>query len=277
MERLPTYWQRAQSGLVSAWGWSTRSADEALNVANERLAHSLKAIRGGLQRDRKGSYGWAPPREETLHEIVDTDGVLAGLVSRNRYGADVLATDRLLIADVDVPPAKRTASVRKLFGRKKSDAEPDPKTVAAGVIQQFAAAYPAFGVRTYETYAGMRVIVTGSRLEPRSAEAAALFEQLGTDRVYVHLCRKYNTCRARLTPKPWRCGLRAPKHTWPPTSSQESAEAARWLGEYQAAITEYATCRLLSAIGSPPDALEAQLIELHDQVTRVTATGLPLA
>ncbi len=284
MEPLPTYWRRAQDGLVTAWGWSTQSADDALSVANERLAGSIKAIRGGLDRDRKGSYGWAPPREETLHEIVDAEGVLSAVVSRNRYGADVLGTDRLLIADVDVARVRPvTRSLRKLFGgrkdgSKKSDgADNSPKGQALRVIQNFAAGHPTLGVRAYETFGGFRVIVTGARLEPKSPEAVALFEQLGTDQIYVHLCRKYNTCRARLTPKPWRCGLRAPKHVWPPDSAEDAAGAARWLGEYQAATTGYATCRLAGTFGPPPDVLEAQLIDLHDRATRIAEAQLPLA
>ncbi|HWC21124.1 MAG TPA: hypothetical protein VG502_02380 [Flexivirga sp.] len=279
MEPLPKYWRSAQKGLISAWGWSTQSADEALAVANERLAHSLKVIHHGLARDRRGSYGWAPPREETLREIVDSDGALAAVVSRNRYGADVLGTDRLLIADVDVANVHKVhRSLRKLFGgRKTGDEDNDPKVQALRVIQDFAAAHPALGVRAYETFGGFRVIVTGSRLEPKSPEAVALFEQLGTDQIYVHLCRKYNTCRARLTPKPWRCGLRAPKHVWPPDSADEGAAAARWLSEYQAATAGYATCRLRGTYGVPPDALEAQLINVHDRATRVTQSDLPLA
>lgn len=279
MERLPTYWRSAQAGLVSAWGWSTQSADDALNVAHERLAHSLKAIRAGLPRDKRGSYGWAPPREETLHEVVDADGDLAAVVSRNRYGADVLGTDRLLIADVDVARVGAVpSSFRKLFGRRKgATADDGPKAQALRVIQDFAAAHPTLGVRAYETFGGFRVIVTGARLEPRSPEAVALFEQLGTDRIYVHLCRKYNTCRARLSPKPWRCGLRAPKHSWPPRSADESAAAARWLSEYQAATTGYATCRPAGSFGPAPGPLEAQLIELHDRATRIGESGLPLA
>lgn len=279
MEPLPQYWRRAQDGLIYAWGWSTQSADDALVVANERLAHSMKAIHSSLSRDKRGSYGWAPPREETLHEIVDSDGALAGIVSRNRYGADVLGTDRLLIADVDVAQVRPVArSVRKLFGGKKGGGEDDsPKAQALRVIQNFAAAHPNLGVRAYETFAGFRVIVTGARLEPKSPEAVALFEELGTDHIYVHLCRKYNTCRARLTPKPWRCGLQAPKHAWPPRSAEDGAAAARWLTEYQSATRGFATCRLRGTFGLPPDALEARLIELHDRATSVTNEQLPLA
>lgn len=182
-------------------GWSTQSTEEALAVANERLANSLKAIRAGLPRDKRGSYGWAPPREETLRELRDDDGTLTAIVSRNRYGADVIGTDRLLIADVDVPRDRPVArSLFRLFGGKKGKSEDDgPKARALRLIQDFATTHPSLGVRAYETFAGFRVIVTGSGLEPRSAEAVALFEQLGTDQIYVHLCRKYNTCRARLT------------------------------------------------------------------------------
>lgn len=283
-EPLPRYWRSAHAGLVSARGWSTQSADEALGVANERLAHSIKAIRAGLPRDKRGSYGWAPPREETLHEVVDPDGVLAGVVSRNRYGADVLGTDRLLIADVDVAQVHPVArSLRKLFsgrkgGGKSADGEDDtPKSQALRVIQDLAVAHPTLGVRVYETFGGFRVIVTGAWLEPKSPEAVTLFGQLCTDQIYVHLCRKYNTCRARLTPKPWRCGMRAPKHVWTSDSADDAAAAARWLSEYESVTAGFATCRSAGTFGPPPDALEPELIELHDRATRVTQTQLPLA
>lgn len=278
MEHLPNFWRSAQSGMVTAWGWSTQSADDALKVANERLAHSLKAIRAGLPRDKRGSYGWAPPREETLQEIVDSDGRLIGIVSRNRYGADVLGTDRLLIADVDVPPMRPvTMSLRRLFGGKKDAAQETPKARALQVIQDFASAHPRLGVRAYETFGGFRVIVTGSGLEPRSPVATALFEQLGTDRVYVHLCRKYNTCRARLTPKPWRCGLRAPASVWPPSTSEDVRRSNEWLTRYASATTGFATCRLSATFGPPSSPDEARLIDLHDRITRVTEQQLPLA
>lgn len=272
MDPLPRVWRSAQDGLVTAWGWSKDSADEALALAQERLASSIKAIRAGIPRARQGSYGWAPPREETLQEVYDGD-TLIGIVSRNRYGADVLTTDRLLIADVDTPPVRR---VRKLFGRGKGGGDA-PKDVALQAIRAFAEQYPALGVRAYETYGGFRVVVTGSRHTPESPEAAALFEQLGTDRTYAHLCRKFNTCRARLTPKPWRCGMRRSFPAWPPASSEQEATAASWLAEYQAATRQFATCRLRHRAGPPPDALERQLVELHDRATGVTSEQLPLA
>jgi hypothetical protein len=264
--------------MVTAWGWSTRSADEALAVANERLANSLKAIQAGLPRDKRGSYGWAPPREETLQEVRDSDGELTAVVSRNRYGADVLGTDRLLIADVDVPRPRPVArSLRRLFGGKKSGDDDSPQARARAIIQDFAAGHPQLGVRSYETYGGFRVIVTGSGLEPKSPDAAALFGQLDTDQIYVHLCRKYNTCRARLTPKPWRCGMRAPTVVWPPASDEERRRMSDWLSEYQAKTTGYATCRLDGTFGPPPRSDEAQIIQLHDLATRVTDSQLPLA
>ena len=279
MDPLPQFWRTARAGMVTAWGWSTQSTEEALAVANERLANSLKAIRAGLPRDKRGSYGWAPPREETLRELRDDDGALIAIVSRNRYGADVIGTDRVLIADVDVPPARPVArSLLRMFGSKKGQAEDDtPKARALRSIQDFAANHPGLGVRAYETFGGFRVIVTGAGLEPGSAQAAGLFEQLGTDQIYVHLCRKYNTCRARLTPKPWRCGLRAPRWAWPPASDDERAQMSQWLSEYAAATAQYATCRMAAAFGPPASPDEARIIDLHDRATRTADVQLPLA
>lgn len=272
MEPLPKYWALAQEGAYRAWGWSTQSADDARAVAGRRVAALVDALRAGTAR---GSYGWTPPREEVLHEEIAGDGAAAGVVTRNRYGCEVLNTDRFLIADVDVQSAPHGVMGR-LFGRRGSPAD-DPKTSALRRIRDFADTHPQLGVRAYETFGGYRVFVVGAALAPDSPEAAALFRSLQADRTYVHLCRKFHTCRARLTPKPWRCGVRRPAPSWPPQGPEAERDWATWAEDYGRAASAFATARLAHASGPPADEAAQRLIDLHDRATRVTESSLPLA
>ncbi|NNG39771.1 hypothetical protein HJ588_10865 [Flexivirga sp. ID2601S] len=276
MEPLPKYWIAARKGSQTAWGWSSRSLDDARAVGYDRLARLLAAVHDGTI---KGSYGWAPPRELTLHEEYDGAGVLIGVVSRNRYGADVLNTDHFLVADIDVQQSVAQHGrrlLRRAFGRAEETAD-GPKALALHRIGEFASAHPSVGVRVYETFGGFRAILTGTGLPPDSPGAAALFEELATDRVYARLCRKYQTCRARLTPKPWRTGLRASAPAWPAEDASAAEQWVGWLRDYQGASARYATCRLVETFGPPPRPAEQRLIDLHDRVSRAAETALPLA
>lgn len=276
MELLPKYWALARDGVYQAWGWSNRSVEDARAVADRRVAAVLDAVRTGTAR---GSYGWAPPREQVLHEDLAEDGTAIGVVTRNRYGAEVLNTDRFLIADVDVRSAALSdwhGLVHRIFGRRDADAD-DPKAAALLRIRDFAESRQDLGVRVYETFGGYRVFVAGAGLAPDSPEAADLFRTLQADRTYVHLCRKFHTCRARLTPKPWRCGLRRPAPAWPPQGPEAEHDWAGWIEDYGHAAAGFATARLAYASGPAADGATQQLIDLHDQATRVTDSTLPLA
>lgn len=273
MQLLPKYWARAQEGVLQAWGWSERSADDARAVAERRVATLVEAIRAGTA---KGSYGWVPPREEVMHEDVAPDGAVLGVVTRNHYGCEVLNTDRFLIADVDVPPERGGGGLGRLFGRR-GPGPGDPRAAALSRLREFADLHPELGVRIYETFGGWRVFVDGAGLGPDSPDAADLFRTLEADRTYVHLCRKFHTCRARLTPKPWRCGLRRPAPAWPPQDPAAERAWTAWLDDYTRASAGYATARLTQSSGPPADGPTQRLIDLHDQATRTTEPTLPLA
>ena len=55
-----------------------------------------------------------------------------------------------------------------------------------------------------------------------------------------------------------------------------STDNPRWVDTYEAAVGEYAVCRLVSASGPVPGPDEQRLVELHDERTGV-AERLPLA
>lgn len=103
----------AAGGQVAVWGWSTESDAAAEQVGRERLADLLDRIRveGRLPATR-GYYPRTPLREPVLEEVLADDGRRLGLVTRNRMGCEVLCTDALLVADVDVPELDASARDR---------------------------------------------------------------------------------------------------------------------------------------------------------------------
>lgn len=110
---LPQHWVRAEGfspglgpdgGVLRVWGWSSDSEADARLVAQQRLTEALGrvALERGLS-DPNGYYPRMPLREPVLEEVEAASGALMGVVTRNRMGCEVLCTDLLFIADVDVP------------------------------------------------------------------------------------------------------------------------------------------------------------------------------
>ena len=217
VEELPKYWAIEDGDApgpigypLSVWGWSRESLAEATKVARDRLRMTIDRLRdGGPPPDEY--YPRMALREQVLHQVHDDDGALIAEVSRNRYGAEILNTDAVLIADVDFPEAPKPAStpplLARLFGRQQLPT-PDYEGQALAKIGQFAGRNGTYGTHVYRTFGGLRVIVTGSGALPDSDFAADLMAQMDTDEIYVQLCATHRTYRARLTPKPWRIGHR---------------------------------------------------------------------
>jgi hypothetical protein len=253
------------------------SAAEALAVAQERLRLALADIRSGT---REGSYyPRVPLREPILDErMVDGEQVL--VVTRNRYGAAVLNTDRILIADIDLPELERWAVGglrRRVFRRSTPEAEPPPVVKRLDMLANWAGANPSLGVIIYRTASGLRVFVTGVDDPATSAKGQHILAELGTDPIYRELCRSHGTFRARLTPKPWRLPrMKAPRERWPYADGNAELRFQRWLVKYDGAAQEYSVCRRLATHGAAPSTLEAQILQLHDDRTRAAAP-LPLA
>ena len=130
MRPLPQHWQLASAEVehegrrfpLRIWGWSAESAADAAMRAQHRLAAAVDQ----LTRGRAGFdyYPRTPVRAEVLHEVRGADGALIGAVTRNRMGVEVLNTDVLLVADVDLPPQ------RKLFRTVQPDPRPALERIA---------------------------------------------------------------------------------------------------------------------------------------------------
>src|SRR6478752_849534 len=125
---LPQHWVTADGfsphlgqggGTLTVWGWSSQSEADAARVADQRLAEALERVarEGGLPAGH-GYYPRVPLREPVLEEVDAASGAMLGVVTRNRLGCEVLCTDLLFIADVDVPELE--------------DAPPRPGTPGAG-------------------------------------------------------------------------------------------------------------------------------------------------
>jgi hypothetical protein len=214
--------------------------------------------------------------------IVDAEPAL--IVTRNRYGAEVLNTDRVLIADVDLPELGRRpvwGMLRRLFWRGPAEdaplAEPPSVVERLATLETWARANPGLGVIVYRTASGLRVFVTGVDDPTSSALGQRILTELGADPIYRELCRVHGTFRARLTPKPWRLpNMMAPRGSWPYPDEAAERRFQAWLATYDTAARRYAVCRRLATYGPGPSTVEAQIIALHDDRTRILS-HLPLA
>jgi len=117
---------------------------------------------------------------------------------------------------------------------------------------------------------------THTQFDPNDAECNAAFDAVGADPLYRKLCEHQQSFRARLTPKPWRCGVRTPPARWPFQDAKAEQAFEKWSGRYATVSATRATCRLLSAGNGAMHPSLQPIVELHDTLTRATS-DLPLA
>jgi hypothetical protein len=278
---IPRYWAQTYGNppsgrppRVDVWGWSDISDSDARHVAQRRLAEVIARAeaQGGLpQRDQY--YPRVPLREPIITELTGDDGPIA-LITRNRYGADVLNTERVFVADVDVPQweDREPGSGGGWLRRKVVPVDAVVQRVAPVLRQESDLAW-----RIYRTRAGLRVIATGADLPPSSPRAQALLTALGADPLYVQLTQTYDSYRARLSPKPWRIGIPTLQLMDREFARDGLVDDPRWLAEYDRAATGFAVCRLVETHGSALAPEDERIIALHDEVTGVATPDLPLA
>src|SRR5215510_6336663 len=140
---------------VKCYGGSNISLEEARQKAREKAEKIQRKIAG--ERHLFDEYE-VEIREELLRIIDDHSAI-----TRNRYGAQVLNTENMLILDIDQPKPSGG-----LF--KKKDTRP-PKDQIFEMVKNLAATkYRDLAFRLYETYQGARVIVLGRDFDPRDAQ-----------------------------------------------------------------------------------------------------------
>lgn len=267
--RIGKFWAKetvvAQSSLgrevsVDRWCASDVSLEEARKAARESARLLRQKIEEGGDLERY-PYGVRPLREEILETIPGPGGKPAAVVTRNGYGCEVLNAARVMFVDIDLPEGgARAAKERGAMER----------------IERFVRAQPAFAFRVYRTFGGLRCLAIQGPLDPTPANLEVL-QALHSDPLYLRLCREQECYRARLTPKPWRCGQARIKIAFPFQNAGQAERCARWVADYRKHHAAFATCEFVTTVGNPVIHPELQpYVALHDQRTRVNC-GLPLA
>lgn len=280
--RIAPYWvseKREIAGMLfRLQGYSFCSAEEAQARLEEKarlhaaLYGSPAAISPAEYRARlrrldeqpdTGEYS-AVIAEELLEEL-DARNV----ITRNRYGAEVLNSEDTCFLDVDhfVPTGLWTRIVRCFGGG------PGEEELLLEAVRRLCREEPELGVRVYRTARGWRLAAVAPGLSPGSVAMETLCSRLQVDALYCKLCMKQGCWRARLTPKPFR--LRMPgKYPQPLSSSAAGGqEAQEWLALYKARAAGSAVCRLVDTVGTP---VRNAIISLHDERTSALKPEFPL-
>jgi hypothetical protein len=235
---------------ITCYGGSNVSVDEARIRATEKAEKVKRKIKG--EKHLFDEYE-AEIREEILRILDDHSAI-----TRNRYGAQVLNAEKLLILDIDKPKS----SFGDLF--KKKDAAQD-KIKIFEMVKKLASTskYQAYAFRIYETYQGARVIVLGKDFNARDPDTGRIMSEFHCDRLYMTLCQKQGCFRARLTPKPYRMNLRRYKVQFP--REGDDAELQGWLADYERESRNFSTCRFVEQVGTRHSIND--VVQFHDEIT----------
>lgn len=246
---------------IVCYGGSATTLDDARAEAAAVAARAVDAIRSGKER---GNYPYArgPLREEVLQQVLDGDRLQA-VVTRNSYGSTVLNAAGVLFADIDYPPGPSLWKVvRSWFGGPKADRD----EIILARVHDYAESHPGVGFRLYRTANGYRCVATHRLYDPASDEASSLLEALGSDPLYVRLCRSQESFRARLSPKFWRCGASNPPPRYPWSRADGERRYREWQAGYEATCRSYSTCARIANFGSSMmDSEVRKILELHDE------------
>lgn len=278
------YWARGESTVrlarrefkLHAYGGSNEGLEAALRRANEIATRSANAIE---QNSSAGPYGYADRalREEIIEELSEAND-LSAVITRNSYGALILNTNRVMFVDVDYPVPSVRGLFRTLWDSLRGKPAPPPTNRDKQMLARFdqvVLSRPELGIRIYRTAGGYRLLVTSHTYDPVSNEALDLLSAFGSDPLYVKLCKVQECFRARLSAKPWRCGLTVPPTKFPWVTPDHEARFRKWEEQYHATANQYATCELVGCLGTPGVSRDVQpTLETHDRLTMQSGAAL---
>jgi hypothetical protein len=287
--KIPLHWARGsvevtdpkgKAHTFTCWGWSDTSPADAEEMGRRKAERTAQRVLRGETPDRY-LYGDRPLREEILEELCAADGTRYAAITRNAYGCHVLNTADIMFVDVDLPAPSASDRLRHWLSTWFRKGVPSPaarrEAEALAKADAMAGRDAQYGMRAYRTGGGLRYLMTARRADPTSAAARREMQELGADPMYQRLCGAQESFRARLTPKPWRCGMAAPGVRFPWPDDKATQRFGKWETAYRKAADRYAACRFIRQIGAEPvDADIRAVVELHDRLTRASS-GLPLA
>jgi hypothetical protein len=277
------------------------------------------ALEDFTRRERAVAYAGSdglPIREEILTEHPALDAV----VTRNAYGAACLNTTRAMFVDVDekashvglagcvgvlaglvlglvagplllgspvwvggiaglVVVGGLAAVGRRLLERRDLHVH-DPLAWAIARTRAWCETHPDWRVAVYATPAGARLLPLHAPFDAGDDDAFAFMRFVEADALYARMCRVQRCFRARVSPKPWRAGVK--EHfraggTWPVRDPERLAARAAWVRRYEAAAKAFASCRYVEAIGAGRSDPRVEAVRrLHDDLCRATS-GLTTA
>jgi len=235
---------------ITCYGGSNISIEDARVNAKAKAEKVKRKIKG--EKHLFDEYE-VEIREEILRIIDDHSAI-----TRNRYGAQILNVEKLLILDIDKPKT----SFGDLF--RKKDAGQD-KLKIFDMVRKLASTlkYQGYGFRIYETYQGARVIVLGKEFDPRDRETSQVMSEFNCDQLYMTICQKQRCFRARLTPKPYRMNMRRYKVPFPRES--EDTELQQWLADYERESRNFNVCKFIEQVGARH--FVNDVVRLHDDIT----------
>lgn len=279
--KIPAFWSKATAEgdspmgkrvAFSCWRPSDMSADNAHESALAAAQRVLDAFLSGRKLDRY-AYGCVPLREEVVNQVCDDQGNRIAAVTRNSYGSLVLNAERVMFVDIDFPEVTTGEATRyffaRLFGRARTSPTAQREQEARTGVERFVAQRPQWGLRLYRTFAGLRGIVTHDVFTPMNQDALNTLREMGSDPLYIRLCKAQECFRARLTPKPWRCGHGSNTVGYPLEDDAAAQRFENWKAKYDASLQNYATCHFLGQMGVEELHPEVKrIVELHDFVTK---------
>lgn len=245
------------------WGMSDSSEQDAAHNAQNQLQRWAQQLREGISISRNYQLDMQEIREELIEDILLADGTRIGAITRNAYGALVLNTEYLLIADIDTPVPSLWRRMLTWFGISYPT-----KARVIATLEQLQGQQPEITLRIYETFAGLRVFVIHQSFKHDSEQGRQWLSRLGADKRYQQLCELQQCYRARLTPKPWRCGMtRPPSNRYPRENALTQQRFSNWVKRYEANSRQFSAVHLIKQLGRPAqDMIIRQLIEVHDRV-----------
>jgi len=276
--RIPRHWTKAsytgtdhegKKLTCSAWGWSLDEPAQARADGLARARRIFDRLINGPRPD-KYEYGEQPPREEIVSAARQGDKEVA-IVTRNRYGALVLNAASVLFADVDYPKIKASGlwdALVLLFSRRQREwRKAAARELTMESVRRWSHENADRAFRLYRTCAGLRLLFVDKLYEPKSEETGRILRELGSDPLYRKLTFRQECFRARLTPKPWRCGSKQPP-TGYPWQDQGAEQLYRdWQRRYEQAADRYRVCDLVETCGKPAQNDEiATILALHDEL-----------
>jgi hypothetical protein len=244
--------------------------DDAQARANERAERVAAAVVNGRGADSY-DYGERPLREEIIQEIREGDE-LTGVITRNAYGSLVLNTSRVMFVDADTFPRRSFREVlrnmwRTWLGKAAADRRAREEKLLA-VFDEVCQSQPEIGFRIYRTFAGFRLLVTSGVYDPTAPETIELLKAFGSDPLYIRLCKSQECFRARLSAKPWRCGVERPPSRFPWDEEAKEREFRLWEEEYHRSANQFAVCELVGSRGAAVvDESVRTILDAHDRLT----------